>query len=148
LPKLITLPTDCAFSLVSAACGLKLGHCCLLHLAPGRDDAPVEALDREGVARLGDRVLRGLDQVGIDLLEEFGGRGLRLYGPAVVDVVLDRDALVDFGHAAEMISVPMRGDQMVDLGDAGILGGGGNALGIANRRLGAGVACIDQHGFT
>ena len=49
--------------------------------------------------------------------------GARLHVGAVVDEMSDRDALYEFRHAAVMIAVPMRDDQVVDPGEAGILGG-------------------------
>ena len=95
----------------------------------------VEAGDRDLVAGLDDRVLGVGVELRIDLREEFIGGGRRLQVRPVVDEMPDRDALGELGQAAEMIAVPMRDDQMVDLGEAGILGGRHDARGIPDRRL-------------
>src|SRR5205814_4198327 len=57
------------------------------------------------------------EKLRIDLCQEFLGGGLRLHGRTVVDEMLNRDALGQFRHAAEVIAVPMRGDQVIDLGE-------------------------------
>ena len=49
----------------------------------------------------------------------------------------------ELGHRAEVIAVPVRRDQVVDLREAGILDGGHDALGVA-RRGRAAVARVDQ----
>ena len=40
---------------------------------------------------------------------------------AVIDELADRNCGGQLGHAAEMIAVPMRGDQMIDLLQSGVL---------------------------
>src|SRR5262245_42690951 len=65
----------------------------------------------------------------------------------MVDVMLDRDALGDLGHAAEMVTMPMRRDEMINLRETGILGGCHDALGVADGSLRSSVAGIDQDGF-
>src|SRR3954465_5401052 len=67
-PNVITLPTDCAFSVGSLSFGLWLGRGRVGPPPPRRggfvgfarrgDDAPVEAGGRNGVTWLGDRALR------------------------------------------------------------------------------------------
>ena len=73
------------------------------------------------VADLGDRVLGVGVERRIDLREEFVDRRSGLNVRAVVDEFADRDAIGEFGHAAEMIAMPVRGDEVIDLGQAGIL---------------------------
>ncbi len=63
----------------------------------------------------------------------------------MVDVIADRDALRQFRHAAEMVAMPVRGDQIVDLGQTGVAGRRHDALGVAHRRVGRHIAGIDQH---
>ena len=65
----------------------------------------------------------------------------------MVDEVPDRDLLGEFHHAAEMIAVPMGGDEMVDPGQAGIPCGGHDAPGIPLRRIRRDIPGIDEHGF-
>ena len=67
------------------------------------------------VARLHDRVPGLAVQRRIRVLQELGRRRLRLHGRPVVDEVSNRDARRELRHAAEMIAVPMRRDQVVDL---------------------------------
>ena len=83
----------------------------------------------------------------IDLGQEIVGGGRRLHVGAMIDEMPDRDALGELGHAAEMIAVPMGDDQMVDLGEAGVLGGRHDAPGIADRRLGRDIAGVDEQRF-
>ncbi len=64
----------------------------------------------------------------------------------MVDVFLDRDALLELGHAAVMIAMVMREDQVIDLGQAGIFGGGINAFRVSHGSVG--IAGIDQQRFT
>ena len=47
---------------------------------------------------------------------------------------------------AVVIGMPVRGDQAVDLREAGVLGGGDDALGVADRAVE--VAGVDQERFT
>ena len=156
-PNVMMLPTDWAFSVVSAACGLKFAQDGFAAPAPASgvlstcpaddDDAPVEPGDRDDIAGLGDRVLRLAVERGIGLGEEFvdGRSGLNVR--PVVDEFPDRNAIGEFRHAAEMIAVPVRGDEMIDLGQAGIPRRGHDALGIALGRIRSDIAGIDEHGF-
>src|SRR5258707_632786 len=98
-------------------------------------DAPVEPCDRDGIAGFCNRVLGGAVKGRIGLGEEFVESRDRLNVRPVVDVVADRNALGDFRHSAEMITVPVRGDQMIDLSKAGVLRGPGEWLGVADRLL-------------
>ena len=113
----------------------------------GGDDLPVEPGDRDRVARLGDGAARLGDQARIDLLQELGRGGLGLHGRPVVDVMADRDLGGDFGHAAEMIAVPMGCDQVVDLGQAGILDRRHDPRGVALGGVRGDVAGVHQHGL-
>ena len=65
----------------------------------------------------------------------------------MVDVVADRDLGGELGHAAEMIAVPVGCDQVVDLGQAGVLDRRHDAGGVALGRLGGDVAGVHQHGL-
>ena len=78
--------------------------------------------------------------------------GVKLFG---VLVVLDALAMVDEGadgqpagelrHAAGMVLVKMRDQEVVDSFDAGVLGGRGDAIGVP--AVVAGPTGVDQHGF-
>ena len=97
------------------------------------DDAPVQARNRDLVAGLRDGVLRLAVKRRIRLLQKFVGGGGRLNVRAMVDEIPDRDARRELGHAAKMIAVPVRRDQVVDLREAGVLDGGHDAVGVADR---------------
>ena len=60
--------------------------------------------------------------------DELVGRGVGLSVWAVVDEVSDWDPLGQLRQAAVVIAVPVRDDQIVDLGHAGIFRGGSNTL--------------------
>ncbi len=55
--------------------------------------------------------------------------------------------MAEFRHAAEMIAVIMRQDQMIDLGQTGITNGLHDAAGIAFRGKVADIAGVDQDRF-
>jgi hypothetical protein len=80
---------------------------------------------------------------GIRLLEEFIDGDAGLHVRSVVDEMPDRHARRELRHAAKMIAVPMRGDEMIDLRQAGLFGGGHDAIRISRRRRAA-IARIDQ----
>src|SRR5262249_24528001 len=61
----------------------------------------------------------------------------------MVDELTDRDSLRQFSHSAEVIAMPMRRYQMVNLLQLGILCGCNNAIGIA-RSGRAGVAGVNE----
>src|SRR5262249_46655312 len=107
----------------------------------------VEACDRDDVAGFGNRVSTLRKKLWIGLRQKFPRLGLRLHGRPVVNEMPDWNALGEFSHPTKMISVPMRGDQMVDLGKVGILGCDSNALGIPDRFLRAYPPCIDEQRF-
>ena len=117
------------------------------HVPIRRDDAPVKSGNGQLVAGLRDHVCPGRVQLRIGRSREV--RGLRLLRVgllvrAVVDELLDRQALRELLHPAEMVAVPMRRDQMVDPGHARILGGRHNPVCVAD---GAGprVAGVDEN---
>ena len=110
------------------------------------DDVDVEPAHRDLVARLEHGVLSLGVERRIDLGEELVGGFGRLLVRTVIHEFADRDALLELGHPAVMIAVPVRDDQAVDLGETGILRGGIDALGIAHRAVG--VAGVDQERFT
>src|SRR6185436_1631313 len=66
----------------------------------------------------------------------------------VVDEMLDRDALGELLHTAVVVAMPVRNDQLIDLREAGILGGLHDARGVTDRRLRSGVAGVDEQRFT
>ena len=110
------------------------------------DDGDVHAAHRDLVAGLEDGALSLGDERRVDLGQELVGGFGRLLVRAVVHELADRDALLQFGHAAVMIGVPVGGDQAVDLGEAGVLGGGNDAFGVADRAVE--IAGVDQERFT
>ena len=67
----------------------------------------------------------------------------RLDGLAVVDKRLHRQAPDHFGHAAEMVAVEMRNQQVVQLADARVAGGRQDAIRIAVGE--PGVPGVDEH---
>ena len=64
----------------------------------------------------------------------------------MVDELSDRDARRELGHATEMIAVPVRGNQIVDLAEARIFDGGHYAVRISDRGC-TGIPRIDEHRF-
>ena len=62
----------------------------------------------------------------------------------MVDELPDRNARSELGHAAEVIAVPVGGDQVIDAAEAGILDRGHDPVRIPRRRRPA-VAGVDQH---
>ena len=64
---------------------------------------------------------------------------------AVIHVHLDRDQLRERGHGADVVAVEVRGQQVVDLLEAGLLGGGEDALGVAI--VGGAVGGVHQQGL-
>ena len=65
----------------------------------------------------------------------------------MVDEVPDRDAFCELRQAAIVIAVPMGDDQVVDPGQACVLGCYHDALGIADRSRRRHIAGVDQEGF-
>jgi len=103
---------------------------------------PTKPAHRNLVAGLQHRVFPLRVERRVDLGEEFVGGFGRLLVRAVVHVLADRDQLLELGHAAVMVAVPVGDDQAIDLGEAGIFRGGEDAAGVADRAVG--VAGIDQ----
>jgi hypothetical protein len=83
-------------------------------------------------------------QRGIDVLQELVGAFLGLHVAAVVDETLDRNPTGKLRHRTEVIAMPVRRDQIIDLHDARVFRRGEDALGVAKGRRAA-VAAIDQH---
>jgi hypothetical protein len=59
----------------------------------------------------------------ISLLQKLIGNSARLNVRAMIDELANRDVRCELGQAAEVVGVPMRDDQMVDLLKAGVLDG-------------------------
>src|SRR5690242_4198873 len=64
----------------------------------------------------------------------------------MINEIADGDAAREFGHAAEMVAVPVRGDEVVDLREAGVFNSGHNPAGVPGRRRSA-IPGIYEHGF-
>ena len=122
----------------------RLGQCRSDRLAGGGHHEHIQACDGNLAARFCHRVLGFCVELWIRLLQKLIGGGTRLNVRAVVDEIPDGDARCELGHAAKMIAVPVRGDQIVDLREARILDGGHDAFGISDRAR-AGVPRIDEH---
>ena len=98
------------------------------------------------VARLGDRVLGVGDELRIGLLQKIIGGLPGLDVRPMVDEFLDRDLRSELCQAAEVVAVPVRDDQMIDLLKPGVLGRGHDAAGIAHGARGD-IACIHEQRF-
>jgi hypothetical protein len=110
-------------------------------------DAPIHASQRNLVARLGDCVLGLAVKFGIHGVQKRVGHRVALLNVwAVVDVIHDRDVRGEFGHAAEMVAVPVRGDQVVDLREACGFGSVQNSASVPSGACAA-VSCVDQDGL-
>jgi hypothetical protein len=108
------------------------------------DDAPIEAGDRDLVAGLRDGVLRLFVERRIHLLQEIIRGGRRLDVGAVIDEIADRHPRCQLGHSAEVVAMPVGGDQVIDLREAGVLDGGHDAIGVPGSRR-ARIPGIDQY---
>ncbi len=115
-----------------------------MRFAAGGHDAPVEPRDRNAIARLRHGVLRLAEKSRVDAAEKFGRTGLRFDCGTVVDVLANRNPLCKLGHRTEMVAVPMRRDQVIDLFEAGSVDRGHHPIRIA-RRCRPAVARVDQH---
>src|SRR5262249_27326425 len=76
-------------------------------------------------------------------LEECVGYSRRLNVGSMIDVLTDGYTFREFCHSTEVVAVPMRRDQVVDLLQFGIFCRSHDALGITNRS-GSGVPRIDE----
>src|SRR6202142_3523325 len=126
---------------IRGACPGFTCHRAIEHFSGRRYDGPVQARDRQFVARLCDHV-----RVRLDGRVVRGPRVEHLFGlhrRAVIDVMHDRDLLGEFEIAADVIAVVVGDQQVVELLDACRL----RHLDDAVRIAGAVVAGIDQYGL-
>ena len=96
-------------------------------LAARRDDLHIKSPNRNLVARLHLQVLALRAGVGVRL-EEGVGTLARFDRRTVIDERLDRKFLGELRHAADVIGVIVRGDEIVDLRHARLLGRRGDAI--------------------
>ena len=122
------------------------GQIGLEDVAARRDDRPFQSVDRNPVAWIEDRPGCVGYESRIHIGEERHGVWLALYRRTGVVIRPDRDIRGQFGHAAEVIAMPVRGNEVVDLRQTGILGSFENSPGIAHG-VGTAVTGIDEHGF-
>ena len=115
----------------------------LNRLARRGDDAHIETRHRNPVAGFDDSVLCLGVERRVRLRQKRVGSFARLDVGAVIDELANLDLRSQLGHAAEMIAVPMRRDQMIDLLNAGVFHRIENAICVANRPR-AVIAGIDQ----
>src|SRR5438874_9419421 len=101
----------CAIRICSAGAGERR----LDGLTGGGDGAHIETRDRYLVSRLCDSVFPLGVKLRIHLLKKVICRGARLNVGTVIDELADRDLGSELGEAAEVIAMPMRRDQMIDL---------------------------------
>ena len=64
----------------------------------------------------------------------------------MIDELFDGNLRSQFGQAAEVIAMPVRDDQMIDLLEAGVFHGRHDSRGVS-RRLRAGIAGVDEQRF-
>ena len=125
------------------AAGIRLaaaGKRRLDRLAAGRHDAPVQSGDRQLVAGFDDGVLGLSVELGVSRLKA-GDLLALLAARTVIDEVLDRHALGQLQHPADVIDVIVRRHQVVDLFDANLAEYSHDAVEVAR----AGVAGVDHH---
>ena len=94
------------------------------------------------MAGLGDGVLGLPIELGIDVPFPIRA-GARLHIRPVIDEFPDRDSLRQLFHAAEMVGVVMRQNQMIDLGQTRVAHGVHDAADVAHRPVE--VAGVDQN---
>src|SRR5262245_50113175 len=103
----------------------------------------MEILNRYLVTRFHDGVFGVAIQRRIDLREELIRLFIGLRVRSMIDELTDGNPAGQFGHAAEVIEVPVSGDQVVDLREAGIIYSFHDASGVASRR--AKISGIDKN---
>lgn len=109
--------------------------------AVGGEDENAEPRNVNGVAGTDDTAGMALDSFEIGGVIAFGvGGELAVF--TVVDEFADLDVLNEVGHAADVIDVEVRDENVIDLCDAGVLHGGFNADSIA--AVVAGPAGVDE----
>ena len=109
--------------------------------AVGGQDNDGEAGDADGVAGMNDAprfALDGLEVRGVIVTRDVGVFAVF----AVVEELADLDALHEIRHAAHVVRMEVRDEHLVELGNAGIVHGGHDAVGIA--AVVARPACIDE----
>src|SRR5262249_51162938 len=89
------------------------------------------------------RVLCLAVKLRIRVLQKGVGCGSRLSVCSMVDVLTDGNSHCQFSHSAEVITMPMRDNQMINLLKFGIAGGCNDAIGIARSGC-AGVTRVNQ----
>ena len=94
---------------------------CLDHLPTSSHDCDLHAGKRHGVAGLRHRVAGRAVQLAVGPVEERVGPLVVLDTRTVIDEVPDRDPRGQLAHAAVVVTVVVGRDQMVDLGQSGIL---------------------------
>src|SRR6266576_3020993 len=87
----------------------------VMYLARGSHNAHIQARDRNLVAGFYDRVLGLAVKPRIDLLDKIIGCLSRLNVRTVVNELANRNAAREFFHASEMVAVPVRRDEVIDL---------------------------------
>src|SRR5262249_73558 len=103
----------------------------------------VETGKTDLVTGFGHRMFCLVVKLRICVLQKGIGCGSRLSVWPVVDELTDRDSLRQFSHSAEVIAMPMRRYQMINLLQLGILCGCNDAIGIA-RSGGTGIAGVNE----
>jgi hypothetical protein len=134
------LPTDCAFSVVSGSWGLNEAQYGFARC----HDAPVEPANLEPIPGFGDGVFRFRVQRRIDVLQKLCGCRLRLNRRPVVDEMPNRNPAGELRHRAEVVTVPMRRDQVIDARHSRVVDRRHDPISIA-RGCGAAIARINQN---
>src|SRR5215510_16482341 len=129
-------------------CAVRIGFACArkrtLDGLTGRGHhTRVETRNSDLVAGFRHCVFRLAVKLWIRVLQKGIGRGSRLSVCPMVDELTNRDSLREFSHSSEVIAMPMRRYQMVNLLQLGILCGCNNAIGIA-RSGRAGIAGVNE----
>src|SRR5262249_61524587 len=103
--------------------------------------------DLNAVAWFDDGVFPLPVKLRISRLHELIGSFIRRNIRSMIDEFLDRDARGKLGHSTEMVAVPVRRNQVIDLLDAGIFHRRHDPAGVA-RCCSTAVAGVDEHGLT
>src|SRR5438874_530594 len=117
----------------------------LEHLCRRAHDAPLQTFERNPVAGLHDRAPGPRVESRV-LLENHIHLRARLYVRSMVDEFLDRNARGELGKSADVISVKMSGDHVIDLRHTRIPDRGHDAIGVAGRGITA-VSRVVDDGF-
>src|SRR5262245_61488203 len=107
-------------------------------------DAYIKTSDCDFIAGFRHRVFCLGIKLRINIFEKFVRCGRRLNIGSMIDVLTDGNSFRQFCHSAEVVAMPMRDDEVVDLLQFGVFCSSYDALGVTNRSRSSGVSRINE----